>query len=786
MRKVQLEKIYLMNVALHLHTYRDVYRFIQVNNKCLQSMNELNVNPSFKNIQSLQSYLKRFSPQTINCGNGFMEVNEKHLNCSLLRNPMFKITNNQKQVVSLFSKIHSLQLHDIEAVKEFVDLVIEYAVEFNKLKKIYGDLNIILKFMRNYTKNGTELFVPMPELLIIDLNNNQMMHLNEDTVAKLKELLSYIVLPERMKIVCLFNEHPLNTPMNNELLKQLNKIDYYYISMTENTCRYKQDCYLSECGKIKFRNTIGNNSFNKFITDSYSNCICIGSQNTVIELKENDEENNRIINDDSESDDDEEEMKEKENKNNHKEVWKLPECVDEVIISKVQKEGIDPHRMGQGKIELHIDMRNIQKLHLQNTYGISLNQNFPLLEELRLVDVWHFSIGNSDNLFTLKNLKQIAIMHCGVGIVFIKSKQLKLIDISNSHFVSVSGEFDSVEELFVDNSIRATFSKFPFENKRITIENCESIAFYENGKEINPLDYLGISTDEFTNLCRHAIHLPDSPIDLVTYKNLYVVPHYRDFNLSMLREDGWIKKESSMSYFSLNILFNYFFTQNLNKTLYIKIKRPQNEQTQQLLSLLKEKNNQSEIDLQHLQELNNNDNNNSQTFNQILRQIIHLSGVETKGYQILENDDEIVSIMLHLKIIYFEFTLKGYSIVSLGFINLNDFELNGQHIGTSRGQIGLFSDNGKLYQSSPSGVPYTDHFGQNENEIHTIGVGYDIEKKELFYTKNKKKLSPTIKVDWLNIGSALSIKEFEYLKINYGDKPFEFDLLQEYYDNGYI
>ena len=69
MKSIKIEEIYLMNVSFYLHTYRDVYRFIQINKKCLNVISRLNVNPYFKNIQSLTSYMKRFSPQTIKCGN---------------------------------------------------------------------------------------------------------------------------------------------------------------------------------------------------------------------------------------------------------------------------------------------------------------------------------------------------------------------------------------------------------------------------------------------------------------------------------------------------------------------------------------------------------------------------------------------------------------------------------------------------------------------------------------------------------------------------------------------
>ena len=66
----------------------------------------------------------------------------------------------------------------------------------------------------------------------------------------------------------------------------LNKIDYYYLSLSERTCRYKQDCFLSETGRVKIKRQLGNNTFNQFIIDSHSNIVCIGSQSDIIEISD--------------------------------------------------------------------------------------------------------------------------------------------------------------------------------------------------------------------------------------------------------------------------------------------------------------------------------------------------------------------------------------------------------------------------------------------------------------------------------------------------------------------
>ena len=46
--KTQLEAIYLMNVALYISSYGNIFKFIQINKKCFDVVNRLKINPYFK------------------------------------------------------------------------------------------------------------------------------------------------------------------------------------------------------------------------------------------------------------------------------------------------------------------------------------------------------------------------------------------------------------------------------------------------------------------------------------------------------------------------------------------------------------------------------------------------------------------------------------------------------------------------------------------------------------------------------------------------------------------
>ena len=91
----------------------------------------------------------------------------------------------------------------------------------------------------------------------------------------------------------------------------------------------------------------------------------------------------------------------------------------------------------------------------------------------------------------------------------------------------------------------------------------------------------------------------------------------------------------------------------------------------------------------------------------------------------------------------------------------------------------------------------TEPFGLYENETHTIGCGYDSAKKEVFFVKDGIKLAPAFPVEFESLTAAFpvefesltaafTIEDFEWLEINYGQKMFVFNLLEEYDRNNYI
>ena len=132
---------------------------------------------------------------------------------------------------------------------------------------------------------------------------------------------------------------------------------------------------------------------------------------------------------------------------------------------------------------------------------------------------------------------------------------------------------------------------------------------------------------------------------------------------------------------------------------------------------------------------------------------------------------------------YFELTIKGYTIISIGLIDLNTYKYQDTMIGMKNGSIG-FHSNGYVYNGNDYSETFLKKYNLNENEIHTIGCGYNIKKYFAFFTIDGIKLDKIFKLNWIGISAAFSIQRFDSIEINYGDeKPFKFNLLEEYLKN---
>ncbi|ELP94612.1 hypothetical protein EIN_497920 [Entamoeba invadens IP1] len=91
-------------------------------------------------------------------------------------------------------------------------------------------------------------------------------------------------------------------------------------------------------------------------------------------------------------------------------------------------------------------------------------------------------------------------------------------------------------------------------------------------------------------------------------------------------------------------------------------------------------------------------------------------------------------------------------------------------VGWDKDALGYHSDDGNLFYNSGSGKNY--HTGYGEGD--TVGCGFDVKRKEVFFTLNGKVL-PSIKVTQESFFPAVSMKKTKSFKVNFGAEPFVYD-----------
>ena len=130
--------------------------------------------------------------------------------------------------------------------------------------------------------------------------------------------------------------------------------------------------------------------------------------------------------------------------------------------------------------------------------------------------------------------------------------------------------------------------------------------------------------------------------------------------------------------------------------------------------------------------------------------------------------------LLHSRIRYFEVETFGLCDYSIGLCNL-PADVTNIHIGDSNNTFGLHSlDNYSWFD----GVQYkrAQAYGKYPTDHYFVGFGYDSELKIIFLTINGT-IRVDKEVDWQTIFAAISIRNFTVMKVNYGDRPFQFNIL---------
>ena len=381
----KLEEIYLINVAIHLPSYNQLYHFLQINKKCKRVLHRLKRTPYFRGSESFNSFLDRFIPETIDSLGTPRKISTPEKECKIIRNPSFIFDKSNvseiKEIVSLFPKIDTICLY---ANHEFSDLLIEYSQSFVKLKHISGDLNKIIEFFKNYTENGKEMFVPLPERIVINTLNEKGLVLNEEIVKKIEELLSFIRPNDCCQINAYFLAQPRESDYLIELCQRLRRINcYHYYSIEKGSSRFSENI-ISSPGIMMIGDGIGSNERNTLINKCHATRLNCGYHT-----------DGKIIPITTSS------------------LWELPEqVIDLKLCNFGGKEYFDQLEAN----ELN-RMRNNQKQKVQKDEIQTCFNSFPITMELvtKLSLYKCHSIVIHDGLY---NLKELSIQSCDQISIF--------------------------------------------------------------------------------------------------------------------------------------------------------------------------------------------------------------------------------------------------------------------------------------------------------------------------------------------------------------------------------
>ena len=285
------------------------------------------------------------------------------------------------------------------------------------------------------------------------------------------------------------------------------------------------------------------------------------------------------------------------------------------------------------------------------------------------------------------------------------------------------------KKLFARGSSMISLPAMSFENKKIFIEECKMMSF----NNINPVEYMNVGYDFLQKKMQEQVVLPDVPIsenetNVFIMRRIHCSSEYVHHNGNVLSKAKEIEKRMSIPFWSRN-----FYNSQIEQ------QRHNTNQTQQ-------------------------------------KQEMKIKLINENG------TIEFLPDCIH----YFELTLYGMNILSIGVSNPNQYAFGNEHIGWHKGSIGYHSDDGQIYNDNGYGEQFGLPYGLSEDENHIVGCGYDLVKKELFFTKDGVKNPRTFSLTCPKLFAGFAISDLNKVEINYGDKPFLFDLKKEYIVNGYL
>ncbi|ELP86201.1 hypothetical protein EIN_515310 [Entamoeba invadens IP1] len=245
----QLERVYLMNVFLHLKTFSDVLNIINVNKKCKQSIEDLKVNPWLINSTEIEKYFNYFTPTTLNCNH--LEINEQIIQrAELLKN--WYIPPDKKLKVFYISKMRNFNINFFSQ-----NLVVEVVNVIVKISRLECSPNFYYKFIKLFKKSNKNL-TDFPRSVIINFTYDnerliygiEYLHMYREKLDELLKCIDRSVKEYSTSVICMWcslRRKEIYTPESYVLIVA----ELYIPKMTH--CQHYFDSYIPKTisGKVK-------------------------------------------------------------------------------------------------------------------------------------------------------------------------------------------------------------------------------------------------------------------------------------------------------------------------------------------------------------------------------------------------------------------------------------------------------------------------------------------------------------------------------------------------------
>ncbi|BFU21514.1 hypothetical protein conserved domain containing [Entamoeba histolytica] len=557
---ISLEAIYLMHVALHFETYSDIFKFLQVSKTCKEAIERLKINPWFASSESVIKFCTNFNPETMNCLSYCFFSKQLFNKVSNIRNPMFNsiLKSNINDITSILPKVYHISLYytdesethpESRMPEETSQFFIENAQQFNNLRCVRGDIELVIAFFKKFTDNGSQMFVHFPTRVELFNLVKRSSSTEQNLISQIKKYLPHNGMTQI--------EYTTNTHVKSkEELKCFDGIEYHYTAFSDNQCEFMSEAIECDEGKIDIKGTLNCNRFNSIIEKCYADIIKLHFEKPF-EQEEGDV------------------FKRKKYDN-----WNIPKCVLTLELTLNFEYQSDDYYL------MPINMDYLQILTLNECGNISFEGDYPLLREVNILGSHDIQFIGKDKTI---NINEIAIEGCSYCSIELKFSPIESVILQDVEEVTMNIKMDSLKEFVIMASRNCYFNPISFKDIFVQIEECSEISFYNIDKInqlpedqdideedlISPLQYCGVNYTKFQEIIQSCIFLPSlqlfTKMSSNNYNKLFQV---RWFYVSCSRVQSRgpeIRLKKQVSSWLINTLFssNFYKKEDDRKNMYL-------------------------------------------------------------------------------------------------------------------------------------------------------------------------------------------------------------------------